>query len=406
MKTEYDNFKNHINSFKETLIEREKFYIKSSVENLKSDINSEELSIINNKKHRVKNQSIVAYNLAFSLYEKTKNLSKEEQILLIKNSIKQLAQKENDINYFILNTKGTLILNSENEIDENQNFYDFEDINGKKFINEIIQKQEEKQNFIEYFWYMPKNSITAKKITYSRHLKELGIIIGSGTFLDKQSSELTDKLIKKITNQNFNKEEFIFIYKINSLNDITNENKLITQKLIEVKKDEIDAMKKLLINTDYKGNDYLFYYNNQKLIYGTYLKDYRYFIAMGVNLNNIYDIVEKEKHISLENMYNNITRLVVIITIMTIIFFIFSLLFTKRIETIFKEYKENVILNEDKYHMLFNHSNDAFIISQLDINNHIRITSYNKTASKVTQYDDKELINKEFFQSFYKSKFK
>ena len=68
---------------------------------------------------------------------------------------------------------------------------------------------------------------------------------------------------------------------------------------------------------------------------------------MGVKLNNIYNIVDKERNISLDNMYNNITRLVVIITIMTIIFFIFSLLFTKRIETIFKEYKENVSLNED-----------------------------------------------------------
>jgi signal transduction histidine kinase len=400
IKTEFDNFKNHINSFKETLIEREKFYIKSSVENLKNDISFEELSIITNKKLRVKNQSIVAYNLALSLYEKTKNLSKQEQILLIKNSINQLAQKKNDINYFILDTKGTLILNSENEIDENQNFYDFEDINGKKFINEIINMKEEKQNFVDYFWYIPKNSITAKKITYSRELKELGIIIGSGTFLDKQSNELTTKLTKKIESQNFNKEEFIFIYKINSLSDITNENELITQKLIDTKKDEIEAMKKLLINTDYKGNDYLFYYNNQRLIYGTYLKDYRYFIAMGVNLNNIYDIVDKERNISLENMYSNITRLVVIITIMTIIFFIFSLLFTKRIETIFKEYKENVILNEDKYHMLFNHSNDAFIISHLDINNHTKITSYNKTASKVTQYDDEELIHKDFFNLF------
>ncbi len=400
IKTEYDNFKNHINSFKETLIEREKFYIKSSVDYLKNDINIEELSIIDNKKHRVKNQSIVAYNLAFSLYEKTKNLSKKEQILLIKNSIRQLAQKKNDINYFILDTKGSLLLNSENEIDENQNFYDFEDINGKKFINEIINMKEEKQNFVDYFWYIPKNSITAKKITYSRELKELGIIIGSGTFLDKQSNELTTKLTKKIESQNFNKEEFIFIYKINSLSNITNENELIIQKLIETKKDEIESMKKLLINTDYKGNDYLFYYNNQRLIYGTYLKDYRYFIAMGVKLNNIYNIVDKERNISLDNMYNNITRLVVIITIMTIIFFIFSLLFTKRIETIFKEYKENVILNEDKYHMLFNHSNDAFIISKLDLNNQIKITSYNKTASKVTQYDNEELLDKDFFNLF------
>jgi PAS domain S-box-containing protein len=400
IKTEYDNFKNHINNFKETLIEREKFYIKSSVDNLKNDIDFEELSIINNKKLRLKNQSIVAYNLAHSLYEKTKKLTKQEQINLIKTSISQIAQKANDINYFILDTSGNLILNTDSKADENQNFYNFEDINGKKFINEMINFTEEKQNFVDYFWYMPNNSITAEKITYSRQLKELGLIIGSGSFLERYHEELTTKLIKKITNQNFNNEEFIFIYKINSLNDIINKSELVTNKLINPKKEELEAMKKLLINTNYKGNDYLFYNNNQQLIYGTYLKEYRYFIAIGVNLANIYDIVEKERNISLENMYKNIIRLVIIITIMTIIFFIFSLLFTKRIETIFQEYKENVILNEDKYHMLFNHSNDAFIISELDNNDYTRITSYNKTASKVTLYDEEELIDKKFFDLF------
>ena len=400
IKTEYNNFKNHINNFKTTLVEREKFYIKTSLDNLKNDIVLEELSIINNKKHRVKNQSIVAYNLAFSLYEKTKDLSKEEQINLIKTSIKQISQKKNDINYFILDTSGKLILSSENEIDESQNFYDFEDINGKKFINEIINTEFDKQNFMDYFWYMPNSSITSKKITYSRHLKELGIIIGSGTFLEKQSTEVTNKLIEKIKNQNFNNDEFLFIYKVNSLNNIINENTLVTKKLIEPDITEIKAMKELLINTNYKGNEHIFYDNNQKLIYGTYLNDYRYFIAIGVKLSNIFEIVNKERAISLENMYSNIMRLSIIIFIMTIIFFIFSLLFTKKIEDIFKEYKENVILNEDKYRMLFNHSNDAFIISQLEENNYFRITSYNKTASKVSNYDDEELIDKNLFDLF------
>uniref|UniRef100_UPI00404898A8 cache domain-containing protein n=1 Tax=Aliarcobacter sp. TaxID=2321116 RepID=UPI00404898A8 len=400
IKTEYDNFKNHINSFKSTLVDREKFYIKSSVENLKNDIDFEELSIVNNKKHRIKNQSIVAYNLAFSLYEKTKNLSKQEQINLIKLSISQIAQTNNDINYFILNTDGKLILNSDNQIDEEQNFFDFEDIYGKKFINEMIKTNHEEQNFVDYFWYKPNSSITAKKITYSRHLKELGLIIGSGTFLEKQNQELTNKLIQKISNQNFNNEEFIFIYKINSLNDITKQNELLVKKLIEPKQEEIEAMKKLLINTNYKGEDYLFYENNQKILYGTYIKNYRFFIAIGVNLSKIYDIVEKEKKISLNNMYKNIIKLVVIITIMTIIFFIFSLFFTKRIEKLFQEYKENVILNENKYHMLFNHSNDAFIISELYEDNNAKITSYNHTATKVTLYENEELLYKDFFALF------
>ncbi|MFA9372812.1 MAG: cache domain-containing protein, partial [Poseidonibacter sp.] len=388
-------------SFKNTLIEREKFYLKTSVENLKNDIKSEELSILNNKKLRIKNQSIIAFNLANSLYKKTKNLSKQQQINLIKSSIKQLAQKENDINYFILDTKGTLILNSESSEDENLNFMDFEDINGKRFINEMINKNNDLQNFTEYFWYKPNSSITAKKITFSRHLKGLGLIIGSGSYLVKQNNELKDKLLKKISHQNFDSEEYVFIYKINSLKNIINKSELLIQKHIISNEYEYEAIKELLINTNYKGNDYLFYANNNKLIYATFISDLRYFIAVGVDLSKIYKIVENERNISLDNMYKKIIKLIIVITIMTIIFFIFSILFTKKLGNIFEEYKKNVILNEEKYHLLFNHSNDAFLISQITKENKARIINCNKTATKVTFYSEEDLFNKDLFDLFF-----
>jgi len=399
--TEYNNFKNHIKNFKSTILEREKFYLKTTVVNLKNDIQSEQLSIVNNKKHRIQNQSIIAYNLAKSLYQETLNMSKEHQINLIKSSVKQLAQKENDINYFILDTKGFLILNSENSKDEYKNFLDFEDINGKKFINEMIHNNKNIQNFEQYSWYKPNSSISATKITYSRHLKELGIIIGSGTYILKENNELKDKIKKKVSMQNYDTEEYIFIYKINSLKNIINESELLIEKHILSNHYEHKAMEKLLIDTNYKGNDYLFYDKNNKLIYATFLNDLRYLIAVGVDLNNIYKSVEKERSISLDNMYNKVIKLVILITVMTLIFFIFSLLVTKKLGSIFEEYKRNVILNEEKYHLLFHHSNDAFLISEIVHENKAKIISCNKTAIKVTKYNQDDLYKKDLFDLFF-----
>mgnify|MGYP000016905432 CR=1 FL=1 len=396
IKTEYNNFKSHIKNFRKTLIEREKFQIKTAVENLKQDISFEELSILNSKKSRIKNQSVIAYNLAYSLYQKTKNLSKEKQINFIKSSVKQMAQKQNDINYFILDTKGTYILNSSNPQNEGEVFLDFEDINGIKFINEMINANQEQQNFLEYFWFKP-----SKKITYSRHLKELGIIIGSGSFLETNNIELKDKIIQKIFNQNFNIEEFLFLYKINSLNNITTQSELLTQKHIIPGPNELNAIKELLIDNHYKGNNYIVYENYQKLLYGSYITHLRYFIGVGVNLSAINKIVQKETKISMDNMYSNIIQLITIITIMTLIFFILSLLFTKRVEKIFKRYKKNVILNEQKYKLLFNHSNDAFIISEITKDKKAKIISWNKTASKVSFYEDNELLDKNLFDLFF-----
>ncbi|APW64578.1 histidine kinase [Poseidonibacter parvus] len=399
IKTEYNNFKTHIENFKTTLIEREKFYIKTAVENLVSDMKFEEEAILNSKKERIEKQSIIAYNLAYSLYEKTKNLSKDEQINFIKNSIKQISKKQSDINYFILNTSGRLILNSENNSDENEVFLDFEDINGLKFINKMIDSNKDKQNFIEYFWYKPNSNITAKKITYTRHLKELGIIIGSGSFLEVEKNKLKKRISKKIFNQNYNTEEFVLIYKINSLNNIASKSDLLTQKHIISSKVELKAMEDLLIETNYKGNDYIYFDNKRKLLYGTFVTNLRYFIGIGVDLTQINNIIKKERATSIDNLSSKILKLAIIILIMTVIFFMFSLGFTRKIEKLFIQYRQTVKQNEEKYALLFNYSNDGFIISQMKEDKTL-ILSLNKTALKITGYESSEILEQEFFDLF------
>ena len=394
IKTEYSNFRNHIKTFRTTLIEREMFTIQSAVQNLQNDIEFEKISILNSKKQQIKNQSIIAYNLAFSLYQNSKKLSKKQQIQLIKSSIKQIGTKQNDINYFILDTKGNLILNSENPKDEGVNFLDFEDINGIKFTNEMIYANKNKQNYTEYYWYKPN-----KRITYSRHLNELGLVIGSASFLESRTEELKEKLLKKIVLQNLNSENFLFIYKITSLNNIQTKSHLLIEKNIQTNTNELEAIEKLMIDTNYKGNDFIYYNYNGKLLYGTFLKKLRYFIGVGINLEHINEIVKNEKEISLDNMYSKIIKLVIIISIMTAIFFIFSLLFTKKIELLFNRYKKTVKENEEKYALLFNYSNDGFIISEVNETS-TSILSLNSTALKTIGYETKEILYQDFFQLF------
>lgn len=290
IKTEYSNFRTHMKNFRNTLIEREMFAIKTSLENLKSDIDFEEISIINSKKQRIKNQSIIAYNLALSIYNNSKHLSNDEKIELIKTSIRNISQKENDIHYFIFDKKGTLLLSTSNPNNEGINFTDYEDVNGVKFINKILSSPVGNQNYIEYYGFQLK-----KRINYSQHLEELGLIIGSASFLEKTDEDLKNKLLEKIALKNFNQDEFIFLYKINGLNNIKENNSLLIEKNITTNTSEIEAMEVLLKKTNYIGNDFLYYSNYQKLLYGTYLTNLRYFIGIGINLSYIDKIVEKEK---------------------------------------------------------------------------------------------------------------
>ncbi|MFV0562293.1 cache domain-containing protein [Malaciobacter mytili] len=396
IQTEFTNFNNHINNFKNTIIERKKFTLKTSVENLINDIKIEEFSILKNKKYRIKNQSIIAYNLAKAIYKKSKNLTKEEKLKFIKDALTQISNKENDINYFILDKKGTIILNTEYKKIEGENYLNIQDISGKKFINEIIHSNNKKQTFHEYFWYKPKSNILSKKILFARALDELDIIIGSTTFLEKIKENITSKIKEKIFKQSSNKEDFILIYNVTSLNDILNSD-LIIQKHVIANKFDKEAIKDLLIKTNYKGNDFIFYEDSEKLMYGSFIQEYRYFIANVTNLNTINNIIKNERNISYKNLIKNITKLSISISVITIFFFIISLLFTKKIDSLFKNYKKRVISNEQKFKLLFNHSNNAFIIS----NKHKgEILSFNNTALKLTSYKHSELLNRNFFELF------
>ena len=399
IKTEYNNLKNHINNFKNTLIENEKFYIKTTIENIKNDIRYEEKSIIDNKKNRIKKQSIIAYNLAYSLYEKTKKLSKKEQINFIKSSLRQISHQQQDINYFIINTKGVLILNSENPGDENKLFYNFKDINNFKFINAMIKSPTEKQNFIEYFWYKPNSVTISKKISYVRHLEELDIIIGSGSFMQTSKAELKKNIIKKINNLGFNKEQFFLLYDIKSLTHINETSKIIVSKHINATVIDDNAMRDLLQKSNYNGNKYILYDSNKKLLYGIFIKDLRYFLAVGIKLNHIYNIIEEEQQISFNNLYVKTFSLLVIIFFVILLFFILSFFFTKKIEILFGEYRKRVKENEEKYALLFNHSNDGFIISHLK-NNQAMILSLNNTAIQTIKYSSKEILYQNFFYLF------
>ncbi len=392
---EIKNFKNHLKTFKNTLTEREKFTIKTEVENLTNDILYEKKAETQRKEQKIKNQTTIAYNLALSLFARNSSKPKKEIVRIIKNYIENISKNEIGINYFIFSQDGTLILNTQRHKDEGKNFLNFKDINGKKFINEIIKKSEGIGSFVNYLWYKPNSSKIAKKITYSKKLKNLNITIGSGTYVDLNHS-LSNQMIEKINNQHLGNNEFIYIYKINSLSDPKINSELILEKNIQTSEKELNAISKILKQSNYKAD--MFYEYDNRLIYSVFLWDTRSFISVGNNLEYINKIVENETVLLNNNLNKKIVSLTIGIFAIMLVFFMLSYIISKKIEKIFKNYRLKVIRNERKYQLLFNHSNDGFIISKITQDNKATIISSNFVAKKVTACDNS--LNGENFFSF------
>ena len=329
--TEIKEFKNHLKTFKSTLLEREKLAIKAVVENLINDIVYEEnLKIVEIQK-KIKNQTIIASDLIKIILSNHKNLNKEESIQKVKEVIKKISYIK-DVEFFIFDTTGTLIFQKNSTLPERKNFIDLKDIDGVDFIKEIVQNG----GFVNYLWFVPKSNKVSKKITYSIKIEELDITIGSGEFLDREHS-LNESILDKINQEKFGVNDFVFIYEIMSLSSSKNYSKLILSKNIITDDKELIAIENILENSEYKGN--IFYEYDNKLTYSAFLFDDRTFISAGVNLDSIKEIIPRETKISHINLNKKILFLLLNILGISIVFFIFSYFMAKKIEKMFKNYR-------------------------------------------------------------------
>ncbi len=329
--TKISGFKSHMKTFKTTLLEREKATIKAVVDNFINDIEYEESLKIREIEKRVKNQTMIVYELIKIIMENNNNLSKEKTIEIIKNSVKKISKNKN-LDFFIFRNDGTLLFANKSTIPEGTNIWDLRDINKELFVKNIIQKN----GFIEYLWFAPVINRISKNITYSKNIDDLGITIGNGEFLVTEHS-LNEHIIEKINQEKFNKNDFVFIYEIMSLSSSKNYSKLILEKNIHTSDKELTAVETILQTSDYVGN--IFYEYDNKLTYSAFLSDERTFISSGVYLNTIEEIIKRETQKSHKNLNKKITSLILSILSISTVFFIFSYFIAEKIGKMFRDYR-------------------------------------------------------------------
>ncbi len=274
-------FKTHLDTFQKTLIQREKITIKTAIENLIYDILYERKAQEKRIKQSIKKQTKIAQKIANAIYLKDKNISRKAIINNIKKAIQNISINKENIDYFIFDKDGTYLLNTRYKKYEGENFIDFVDINNKKFIQKIINKSKDSDSFIDFLWYMPGSSKIKKKITYSKYIFGLDIIIGSSRYIE--NNNLVAKYLKdKLEKRKLSNDEFVFIYKINSLSNIKKYSIPLLAKNIKTSEQTVDFMEKSLIKSQYTGN--IFFEEKNKLLYSTFLENQRLFISFGIDL--------------------------------------------------------------------------------------------------------------------------
>lgn len=331
---EIEESKRHLKTFEHTLVQHERHAIKTITDNLVNDMLEEQRGTQEEIRRRVKGQTMIVYDLIQSILAQNTLKNKAEIMDIVIQTMRAITIG-NDLDFYIFDIGGTLVFNSSQGIGEGENFMDFRDINEETFVRDII----EKNAFVEYIWFVPNKSMVSRKITYSKKVEALGMIIGSGEFLDARSG-ITENLNAKMNREQLNENEFVFVYEIMSLDQILKDSKLVVQKNIATDVKTLKAVKEILIDSDYTGERYLTY--DQKILYATFMPTERLLIASGFDLKAISHVFDEERQKSRDNLEKKIWSLGVNILIVALIFFMLSYLISKRIEKMFKSYRIRV----------------------------------------------------------------
>jgi len=396
IKLQVKEFKTHLETFKKTIIQREKFTIKSAIQNLKEDILYEQKAQNERLKQSIKNQTMIAKKVAQLIYKNSKNRDRDSILGEIKRAIQNISIDKDGIDYFIFDKHGTYLLNTKDKSYEGENFIGFKDLNGKEFIKDMIKKSKTENSFESFLWYIPHSSKIRKKITYTSYIYGLDIIIGSGKYL-QNSDEIEKYLIDKLKKRELNQDEFLLVYRIGSLSEVERYSTLLLAKNIKASKQTLAVVNSALEKSNYMGNTFL--KKRKMLLYSTFFTQQRLFLAFGVNLKHINKIIDNETAVVNQNLHSKIVSLILSITLITLVFFILSYFIAKKIEKVFKIYRLKVINNERKYQLLFNHSNDGFIISKITDKNTASIVSTNSVAKMLSGFGV-DLIGMNFFELF------
>jgi methyl-accepting chemotaxis protein len=108
-----------------------------------------------------------------------------------KNAIKNLRYNTDEY-FFILDTDIRGVMHPIKPKLDNTDLSEIKDPNGKKLFVEFARVAKESgEGYVDYMWAKPNTETPLPKLSYVRHFKQWGWIIGSGVYIDDVEEEFT-----------------------------------------------------------------------------------------------------------------------------------------------------------------------------------------------------------------------
>lgn len=368
------------NKFEKESFLLKKSYLKDSREKIYDEVNNiikyieyeykdTEDKLKADLKHRVNE----AYTVINGIIKNNRHLSKEEQVRLIKNALRDVRFNDGRGYFYIYSMQGECILLPIQKKLEGSSFLDIKDKRGKYITRSIIDSLENgKEEFMHWWWYKPGDTKTQyKKISFNKYIKELDMYVGTGDYIDDFESVIKQKVLNYLSTLDYEPGNYIFI--------LNHSGKVLLHPNEDLRRRNINTLDtrdkynlKSIIEIGKRGEGYITYSSDflglyKKNIYKTsYIKGldkWNWVVGKGFYKNDLYETIAlNQKQLEDENKELAIKIILIstIITLILVLIILYNVKYLKnKFDLISKKIEDEIKLNHEKDKLLFQQSKMA-----------------------------------------------
>jgi len=203
----YRSFNFKVNTIEEKFHREQLDIIKSKVAEIIEYIDYNKSQAEEVLKEDIKRRVHEAHHIALSLYDNNKvDKNKKEIKKIIKDALRPIRFNKGRGYYFIDDINRNIILYPpERKLEDKP-------APGNSITNFVKLVKAKSEGFAYYNWYKPdQKEIMNKKITYLKLFEPYKWIIGTGEYLDEVEKDIQEKVIKRIKNTRFGKNDKCYI---------------------------------------------------------------------------------------------------------------------------------------------------------------------------------------------------
>ena len=366
----FDNSKRYdqeIVQIEEEFLERKKSEIKRRIDFQVSRVESRSQQTLQHLKERLQQYVTQAGIMANHIYQQNRNrLTKTENCSLIAEALRFYTYNQGNSYLFMWSKDGTCWLNHPNSGWEGKNVNSIADADIKSFFAKIqTQLLKQGDGFHSYQWPNPEDSSqkTFSKTSYISYLEDLDCYIGAGEFLSDFTKELQRSMIDTFNHRQSNNvsTEYFFINKIHDINGgdnfatvLVNPNRpdLIGKKISDSYKDARgkEFCKEFLQGLRDHGETFVRYWYKKpgspepkpKISYFKLYPEWNWMFAKGFYFDDLESLIIAKKASLQQKIRTDIIHSLWILTFFLVLVAAISLLFSKKINRLFQDYREHL----------------------------------------------------------------